>query len=105
MCQFVSGYLTQTRNVGIALLNIEIWLKRRAYFKWCDKGNLKREHILKENQNFQTQTFDGLNQILGENSNIHQEALIENNSLKNELKNQACKILSNTFARFYYVKA
>jgi hypothetical protein len=42
---------------------------------------------------------------LGENSNVHKDALIENLCLRNDLKNQASKILSNTFARFYYIKA
>jgi hypothetical protein len=47
-CQYHVSYTNQKRNIGLALKNIDIYLLRKTFFKWSDKGNLKRINLLAE---------------------------------------------------------
>lgn len=44
---------------------MDIWLERRTYLRWLDRGNLKVSQKAQETQNHQTLKFDRLNQDLG----------------------------------------
>lgn len=64
-CQYHVSYTNQKKNIGLALKNIDIYLQRKAFFKWNDQGNLKRVNLLADEQNNEISAFDSLNRALG----------------------------------------
>lgn len=104
-CQYHASYTKQKKNIGIALSNIDISLQRKAFFKWCDKGNLKQMNLLADAQNNETMSFDTLNKTLGNVTGLHSDVVMVNQQLKSNLMLQGQRVLANTFQRYYYIKA
>ena len=80
ICQYVHQYSRQRENLRVLVSNQDIWLQRRGFLRWIDRGNLKTAYLLKEVQNEQTYQFEQLNKQLGKVVKVY--------TSKSEQKNQ-----------------
>lgn len=73
--------------------------------RWTERVNQLAIHDKKETQNNNTIWFDNKNVALGRQVKDLTEKTEENKDLKKALMAIAQRVLSNAFARYYYVKA
>lgn len=84
---------------------LDIWIKRRAIVQWQDRAHQLREAQKRETQNAHSLKFDATNVTLGRLMKDLSERNEINTELRERLELLGKRVLSNCFARYYYIKA
>ena len=89
--------------MNIVLTKLNIWDKRRAFSTWQKNAHKTSEEFFNGVQDAAVEELAEINHELGELTVMHEEKVKENKQLDKNHRKQGQRVLSNYFARYFYV--